>query len=138
MGVSERVLFRDPVPRHDVPLYLTLADISVAPIPTSPIYRISSPTKTIESLAMGCPVVGTSIPDQSEIITQSGGGLVVEFIEESFAGAVIKLLSNPDEAKLCGERGRDYVRLHRSYACLAKSVDGYYRQMLADHTVKQE
>lgn len=128
-GLGDRVVFRGWVPRAQVPAHLALASVSVSPIPPVSIYWASSPTKTVESLALGCPVVATDIPDQVRLIEASGGGLIVPFEEQAFAAAVCRLLRDPAAAVEMGRRGRAYVRAQRSYAALTARLDVRYREM---------
>jgi len=126
LGLGQHVLVLGPVPRSEVPRYLGLASITVSPIPTTALYVASSPTKAVESLALGVPVVGTPIPDQADLIAASGGGCVAPFEEEAFAEAVARLLADPSEARRMGAKGRRHVRSHRSYERLAGSVEARY------------
>lgn len=82
-----------------------LASVTVSPIPTTALYLASSPTKAVESLALGVPVVGTPIPDQAESIAASGGGSIAPFVEEPFAAAVAALLADPSAARQMGAEG---------------------------------
>jgi glycosyltransferase involved in cell wall biosynthesis len=135
-GIAERVIFHGWVPRAQVPAYIALANISVAPIPPLPIYRMSSPTKAVESLAMGCPVVGTNIPDQARLLKASGGGIVVPFEEDAFADAICSLLADPGVAVEMGRMGRAYVRRERSYEVFAARLDAVYRQLCRPETAQ--
>jgi len=126
LGLGEHVLVLGPVPRSEVPRYLGLASVTVSPIPTTALYVASSPTKAVESLALGVPVVGTPIPDQAELIAASQGGAVAPFEEEPFAAAVAGLLADPQAARRMGARGRRHVRSERSYERLAGSVEARY------------
>jgi glycosyltransferase involved in cell wall biosynthesis len=126
LGLGQHVLVLGPVPRSEVPRYLGLASVTVSPIPTTALYVASSPTKAVESLALGVPVVGTPIPDQAELIAASGGGSVAPFEEEPFAAAVAELLADPPAARRMGAKGRRHVRSHRSYERLADGVEARY------------
>lgn len=126
LGLGQHVLVLGPVPRSEVPRYLGLASVTVSPIPTTALYWASSPTKAVESLALGVPVVATPIPDQAELIAASGGGCVPPFEEEPFAAAVAELLADPVRAKRMGARGRRHVRAQRSYEKLADAVEARY------------
>jgi len=117
------------VPRSTINVYLTVASLSVSPIPPIPCFEVSSPTKAVESLAMGCPLVATPIPDQAEIIKRSGGGLIAPFEEEGFAGAIVSLLREPERARAMGASGRTFIREHRSYEVLADQIDKSYQAL---------
>jgi glycosyltransferase involved in cell wall biosynthesis len=65
--------------RNEVPLFISLFDISVFFILPSFSKIASSPTKQAEVMAMGIPVVcNTNIGDTEDVINQSGAGLLIE------------------------------------------------------------
>lgn len=128
-GLAGRFDVRGPVPRSEIASYLATATLTVSPVPLDDVYLPSSPTKVVESLASGRPVVATPIPDQETVLRESGGGVIAPFDADAFAGAVAGLLDDPDEAKAMGERGRIWVREHRSYEHLADTVEDAYRRL---------
>lgn len=130
-GVSDVVKILGPVARAQVPAYLALADVAVSPIPVNRLFVVSSPTKTVEALAMGVPVVATDIPDHIEVVGASGGGLIVPFNDRLFAEAVMRLLDDPELAAHMGRAGQEYVRRVRSYDVLADVVDVRYRALVS-------
>ena len=128
-GVS-RFQIIDRVPRSELPRYLSMASIAVSPIPVNDLYRASSPTKTVEALNMGIPVVATPIPEQAGLLESSGGGLVAPFEVGAFSEAVAALLEDPAGAVAMGRAGQAYVQQHRSYSRLAKELDVTYRRLI--------
>jgi glycosyltransferase involved in cell wall biosynthesis len=130
LGIGDRVRLPGPVPRAEVATYLGLCALTVSPIPPNDLYAASSPSKTVESLAAGRPVVATPIPDQAALIERSRGGTVVAFDVDAFAAAVEALLEDPDRCRRAGESGRAFVREHRSYERLATQIEQAYREVL--------
>lgn len=126
-GLRERFDVRDRVPRSEVAHFLAASTLTVSPVPMDDVYLPSSPTKVVESLASSRPVVATPIPDQETVVRESGGGVIAPFDADAFADAVAGLLDDPDEARAMGERGRAWVREHRSYEHLADTVEEAYR-----------
>ncbi len=129
LGVANRVLILGVVPRADVATYLELCELTVSPIPPTELYLMSSPSKTVESLAAGRPVVGTPIPDQADLIRRSAGGTVAAFDVDAFSEAVLELLDDDGRRRAAGESGRAFVREHRGYDRLADDVERAYRAM---------
>lgn len=130
LDVDESFVFTGAVPRAEVPAHIALANVSVSPIPPIPLFWLSSPTKTVEALALECPVVATNIPDQAALISASGGGVIALFEEEAFASAVCHLLAEPAKAAQMGRAGKAYVCQYRSYDYLTRSLDQRYRELL--------
>ena len=104
-----------PVPRRRVPAYIASASVTVSPIPPLALFEVASPTKVVESLAAGTPVVATPIEDQAELIRRSGGGVVAPFEVEAFAAGVSALLDDPEAARAMGRAGRAFVAESRTW-----------------------
>ncbi len=57
-----------------------------------PNYRVSMPTKVVEYMAHGVPVVTTPLPLAADLVRRSGSGVVVDFDDaEATAAAVLEL-----------------------------------------------
>ena len=130
-GVKEDVIFTGEVPQSEVPDFIAAADIGISPVPPLSFYKLSSPIKLFEYMAIGIPVVANEeIFEHKEVIEQSGGGILVPFTPEAFADAMIELLNNPEEAANMGWRGRRWVLKNRSYGILARQVEARYFKFL--------
>lgn len=129
-GLDESVVFTGYVPRSDVPGFIAAADVGVSPIPPIPLFWISSPTKFIEMLGMGCPVVANDIPEQRKLLEVSGGGIAVPFDGHAFGRAIVELLRNPETARAMGRRGRAFVEQARSLERIADVIENVYRSLV--------
>lgn len=56
------VLFHGPVPYEEVPRFIAAADAGVVPLPDQAQWRYQAPTKVLEYMAMGKPMILTDIP----------------------------------------------------------------------------
>ena len=131
MGLQKDVIFTGQISRSQVPKYIKAADIGLSPIPPTLFYEVSSPTKLMEYLTFETPVVcNIEIPEQKKIILESHGGVCVDYSEESFARAILDILSNPNSALNMGKSGRDYIIHNRSYNILALKVEKEYLKLL--------
>ncbi len=126
LGVSEAVTFTGFLPREKALQYVAKADVCVSPFYPTPILNSTSPTKIVEYMAMGKPVVANDHPEQSLIIEESGGGICVPYSEAAFAKAIIEVLSNRKDAKRMGVKGQTYVEKNRDYKCIAEFVERKY------------
>ena len=89
-----------------------------------PNYRHSRPTKVIEYLAHGVPVVTTPLPLAARIVADSGGGVVVPFgssgrpalCAEAAAEAVRGLAAAPERRRAMGAAGHGWARTHVDWA----------------------
>lgn len=131
LGLTDAVRFSPLVPRAEVPARIDDSDIGVSPLPPVPHFYMNSPTKLMESLGRGRPVVGTAeTPEQKAILEASGGGIAVPFDENSFASALVALSRDRERRLEAGRRGAEYMASHRDYSILAKVAENAYREHL--------
>jgi glycosyltransferase involved in cell wall biosynthesis len=75
-----------------------------------PNYRVSLPTKVVEYLAAGVPVISTPLPQAVALVEQADSGVIVPFRDvDAVAEAVRRLRERPAEAAAMGRRGRELV-----------------------------
>lgn len=124
LGIRGDVIFTGYVHFKEVPDFIAAANLGISAVPPLDFYKVSSPIKMLEYMAMAKPVVANEeIPDQKEVMGASGGGILVRFDAELFAEAIIKILDNPDRAEELGRRGRDWVIENRSYDLIASELE---------------
>jgi len=100
--------------RNEVPLYLSLSDISIFFI--KPVFskKASSPTKQAEIMSMGIPfITNQGIGDTDQIVKETGVGILVDdFTEEAYDGAISQipalLKKAPESIRQCA---LDYFNL---------------------------
>ncbi|MDD5303594.1 MAG: glycosyltransferase [Elusimicrobia bacterium] len=131
LGLSGAVSFEAPVPRDAVRARMARADFGVSPVPPTSYFRLSSPTKLMESLGAGRPMVANDIPDQALVLAESGGGICVPYEEEPFARAMVELARDPARRADMGRKGASYMARERDYAVLARRLEAAYRRLLA-------
>jgi len=82
-----------------------------------PNYRHSRPTKVVEYLAQGIPVVSTPLPLARLLVSESGGGLIVPFASpRRAAAAVLTLWEHPEQRLLMASSGHAYARRHLNWS----------------------
>ena len=121
--ISKKLNIIGPFNYSEMPNILSILDLTISPIPPVDAYLVSSPTKTIESIGLGIPVIGNKeIEDQHKIITNSGCGFSINYNTDDFYEACIKImnLSNTDDFK---KKGINYIKNNRSYEILAKKFE---------------
>src|SRR4029077_5887508 len=91
-----------PWPRRDG----ALAGLSL--LQDEPNFRHSMPTKVVEYMARGVPVVTTPLPAAADLVTRYGCGFVVPFGDpRAAADAVLKLAGDASLRAKVGSRGHD-------------------------------
>ncbi|MGC1509028.1 glycosyltransferase family 4 protein [Ketobacter sp.] len=127
LGILDSIVFTGFLPMEQAWQFLSRANVCVSPFYPTPILNSTSPTKLVEYMAFGKPVVANNHPDQIQVIENSQAGYCVSWDEKEFADAIIAILNNPEEAGKMGERGRRYVEENRAYHSIAEQLDEVYR-----------
>jgi glycosyltransferase involved in cell wall biosynthesis len=136
-GVGDRVTITGWLPMSEAWSYARAADVCVSPITPLPIFDVGSPTKLVEYMALGKPVVANHHPEQTPVIQQSGAGVLCHWDADGFAAAIVDVLGRePADAAALGAAGRRFVEEHRTHARLADVVEGAYRQVLTEQGSK--
>ena len=109
LGISDSVPFTGMLEMKEAWEYVLAADICLSPFRPSPILDSTSPTKVVEYLALGKPVVVNDHPDQSRVIAESQAGVVTQYTPESFAQGMLSLFQHPEQWSTMGKIGRAHV-----------------------------
>lgn len=132
LGIPDNVVFTGQVYSHEIPNFIAATDIGVSPVPPLDFYKLSSPIKMFEYMAMAKPVVANEeILEQEEVIRESEGGILVKFESESFTNGIMELLNNPERAKEMGRKGHQWVVKNRSYENMAREVEKRYYDLIS-------
>lgn len=132
MGIEDRVVFHGFLPIEEAWAIAASAAVCISPIFPTPVFDVASPTKLIEYMALGRPVVANDHPEQSAILRASGAGLCVPWGAASFADAIVRLLQHPEEAEAMGSKGPAWVVEHRRYDRIAQYVFRVYSELFAN------
>ena len=123
-GVGTHVEVTGFLPQPQALHRVAAADVCLSPIHRSPILDVGSPTKLIEYLALGMPVVANDHPEQKFILRACRAGVCVPWGAQHFARAVCWLMKrSPAEREAMGSRGRAWVEANRTYALIAADVE---------------
>ena len=114
------VTFHGSIPRHQVPQVLAAADACLVLLRRGPLYEDSLPTKLVESMAAGRPVIVSAAGLSARIIESSGGGYTAAAEDPAaLARAIDACRDDPDRAS----RGR---------AARARAAQSYERGAVLD------
>ncbi|MGZ5018064.1 MAG: glycosyltransferase family 4 protein [Methylobacter sp.] len=122
LGVADHVLWTGWLPAAQAWSYMRAAELGLSPIPRGYLLDMGSPTKAVEYMALGLPVVANDNPDQAQVIEESGAGICVPLDGNAFAQAVVGLLNSPETMLQMGAKGREYVVSKRNYDSIARKV----------------
>jgi putative colanic acid biosynthesis glycosyltransferase WcaI len=102
--------FLDPVPVNELPAYTSLASFCLVTLRDCPLSEGARPAKTFVMMASGKPVVLSAAGEGTQMIRESGGGIVAPPGDPAaIAGAILSLSQEPALAQDMGARARRYV-----------------------------
>ena len=115
------VFFHNAVPRDKVPEIYNWLDICVISLRPTPIFADFLPSKLLEALACGVPVIAMLEGEGAEIAAKSGGAVVVPpGAVQELVKAINRLRNNPQTLNQMSSRGSEFVRKNFDRASLAK------------------
>lgn len=121
----------DKVPYNKVPNILSQYYIGVSPIPPIDIFLVSTPTKCIEYLSLGIPVVANEeIYDQKTLLESSNGGILTKYNVNDFALGIIVLLENEELHNKCSVNGYNWIVQNRSFKNVAVEINNKIRAIV--------
>ncbi|MDO9269539.1 MAG: glycosyltransferase [Methylobacter sp.] len=129
LGVAELVAWTGWLESGMAWRYARSAEFGLSPIPRGNLLDMGSPTKAVEYMALGLPVLVNDNPDQAQVIAESGAGLCVKLEPWAFAESVIRLLSDDGLRHKMGGEGPRYIIRTRAYDGLASAVAKKYHAL---------
>jgi glycosyltransferase involved in cell wall biosynthesis len=105
----------------DLRPYLRQATIAVAPI----IYGAGIQNKVLEAMACATPVVATPLAVRA-LSAMPGRGLAVGHNTAELAGAILRLLDEPEQRAAMGAAARAYVEVNHNWATGTESLNNLY------------
>ena len=87
-----------------------------------------------EAMRRGVPVLATPGVGMSEIVRDTGAGLVVEPLPDAIAAGLNTLLSDAAKSRAMGKIGRDHVIDNYGWPSVARRMEGLYRSILETGT----
>lgn len=127
-GVNASVIWTGWQPTGLALRYVRAALVGLSPFPRGHLLDSASPTKAIEYMALGVPVVVNDNPDQQQVVNAAACGLCVVLGADTFAAAVLSLLGDPARRAAMGRAGQRYVAQHRGYDTISNRLAASYRK----------
>jgi glycosyltransferase involved in cell wall biosynthesis len=130
LGVEDRVLYTGRLPLTEALAYVARAEVCLALYPVTDLLVSGTPTKLVEYLAMGRPVLGNPHPYQSQVLETTGAGVIADMNPDAFAAAILSLFRDRESAEARAASAPAWVRANLSYEVTAERVGAVYRRLL--------
>lgn len=130
LELQNRVIIKDAVPYEEIPKYIALADVGILPFPPILWWRVSSPIKLMEYLAMEKPVIVTDIEAHKQVIGRNPYGFYVNSNNpESIARGIVEAYRKKNHLKEIGQQGRKLIQDKYSWAKQAFQLEKYLKSI---------
>ena len=132
---SENILVLPPLPYKDVPKLLCASDIGVLPFPNVDDWKFQTPTKLVEMITIGMPVIATSLPSIRLALRDYKCKEIINSIDaETLENAIRRILDSLSKnKKMRRETKMDYL-----VNCLAlKLLESIYRAISSRNRNRQ-
>lgn len=132
LGTQSRLVLADPVPPEEVPDILRAADIGIASLKKTEIFKTVRPNKLYEYMAAGLPIVCCIDGEARSFVTGLEAGIYVP--PEDFAELAIGLRGlevDPELRHRLGNNGREFVTRAGDRRILAVEMDRVLKKVIA-------
>jgi len=108
-------------PQHEIPKFISLADVCINSFEINKITDRIIPIKIIEYLACGKPVLSTPLKGTIDLLPKEDFGIIYSPYD-SFVENLSELLTNTEKLEELGNKGLDYVIKNHDWNILAESL----------------
>jgi glycosyltransferase involved in cell wall biosynthesis len=110
LNLARRIVFTGLIPYSDIPAHLSITTIALAFVVTDSRFQHQPPTKTVEYLAQGLPVIATDTTGNRMFIQDNVNGVLSGDSAEAYGQAMLRLLQQPERRAHLVACARDSVR----------------------------
>ncbi|BAI62608.1 putative glycosyltransferase [Methanocella paludicola SANAE] len=135
-GLGNYVIFKDLVPREEIPRLISESYLGLAPLKDIESLEYAIPSKVYEYMACGIPFVGCGKGEIVNIAVRSKAGIITDNVPESIADAIGKLLDDPGKVAGMGRGGREYVTQYCERKAIARKFYEYIVEAGARHSME--
>jgi hypothetical protein len=131
LKIADRVRYYGPMSKKEALLLQHQSSIGlIADLPYH-YFRYALPTKLVECMSLGLPVVCSDLTLYRLVAGDTGAGFVIDSTSsEQIADAIARLVINPEMAKSMGEAGRRAVQERFNWKAESKKLLRLYADLL--------
>jgi glycosyltransferase involved in cell wall biosynthesis len=129
LGISEQILFTGMVDHSEISRFLGVADICVAPEPSTPYNDCSTAVKLMEYMSLAKPIVAFDLTEH-RFTAQGAAAYVKPNDELEFARTIAELMDDPVRRKKMGQLGYQRMKTELAWQYSIPKLLQVYRAVL--------
>lgn len=133
-NLNSKIFITGYVEQKYIPEYLSLADICINTFDINNVTKRIIPTKILEYMACGKPVITTPLLGIKEFFPQDGFGVLFSN-SELFHESVINLITNPIKMEKMGLDGTDYVKNNLDWEKITKNLLNKFELLIRENKI---
>jgi glycosyltransferase involved in cell wall biosynthesis len=117
------VLMLGQQPKPRMPALWSLCDVALVLLRRSPVLDTALPSKMLEAMAMGRPIIVAAEGETRDLVASAGAGLLVTPEDpQAMVEAILQLADDPALGQELGQRGRAWVERNHDRRRLAQDL----------------
>lgn len=131
LRIDDQVIYTGRIPYEQVRDHYSLIDAGVYPRRAARVCEIVSPLKPLEAMAMGKPIVVSSVAALAETVDHGETGLIFDKDDvNSLREKLLELIADREMRERLGHNAREWAKTHRSWAQITQSIESVYRALI--------
>ncbi|KAF0144502.1 MAG: group 1 glycosyl transferase [Nitrospirae bacterium] len=132
---DKRINIYPALPRNELFRKITDYDIGIGLIPDNRLYRVSSPTKTLEYYSLGLPALVNYLPEYVSLFDNESA-FFCDFTKESIKKTMREILAAPNNRLFeMGAKGKQVIKEQRDYKILSEKLYDFLERFRKEHTI---
>lgn len=120
-GLEDSVIIAGLQPHESIPQYINLADVCISTFPVSGATKDAYPTKVMQYMACGKPVVSTPLLGLKSMISGEEQGIL--YATGGMEGEIISLLKDDERRQRMGQAALDYAKKTHRYDNIVRQLE---------------
>jgi glycosyltransferase involved in cell wall biosynthesis len=135
IGLTDHIEIIPFVEYKKIPAYIQSSDIGIIPLdPKKEYWKVSVPLKTLEYLAMGKPIIATSIPFHKKLFNKGKCGILINSDNtKELSDAIAHIYKNKDKLKEIGITGQKIIKDYYTWDIIAHDVENFMKNIMVNN-----
>jgi len=127
----DNIIFLEPVPKREIPIVISSADVCLATLKDTPLFRTVYPNKVFDYMASGKPTILAIDGVIREVIEKARGGIFIPPGDsEKLAEAILFYYNNREQIITHGKNAKEYVKKYFEREKIAKEFEKYLKEIV--------